>query len=297
MPTGPQPIPQMVVPIPLLGHEMCAYPGLAYEAQQDPNRIAMDDVVQPRPNLIMMDEDNVTIANIFCFGAFAGKTSGIIYHDLTGSFPFTSLDGSMCFFVLYHELNCILATPISGLDDKTIFEAFKKYFDELTAKGLKPKINIIDNQATKHIKQFLSENKCKLQLVEPHNHRVNAAERAIQTFKDAFIAALATTDVNFPLQLLDKLTLQGQNCLNLMRRSQIDPSKPTYETMNGPYDWNRYPLAPLGCKAVIYEDGDTRGSWALRGVDGWYLGPSMDHYRCDLYFIPKTQAYRISGST
>ncbi len=88
--------------------------------------IAMDDVVQPCPNLIMMDEDNVTIATIFCFGAFADKTSGIIYHDLTGLFPFISRDSSVCFFILYHyELNCILATPISELDNKTIFEAFK----------------------------------------------------------------------------------------------------------------------------------------------------------------------------
>ncbi len=23
-------------------------------------------------------------------------------------------------------------------------------------------------------------------------------------------------------------------------------------------------------------------------VDGWYLGPSMDHYKCDLYYLPKT---------
>ncbi len=249
----------------------------------------MDDVVQPCPNLIMMDEDNITIANIFCFGAFGDKTSGIVYHDLTGLFPFISLDGSVCFFVLYHyESNCILATPISGLDDKTVFKAFKKYFDELMAKGFKPKLNIMDNQATKHIKQFPSENKCKLQLVEPHNHRVDAAERAIQTFKDAFIAALATTDVDFPLQLWDKLTPQVQNCLNLIRCSQIDPSKSVYKTMNRPYNWNRYPLAPLGCKAVVHEDGDTRGSWALWGINGWYLGPSMDHYRCDLYFIPKT---------
>jgi len=48
----------------------------------------------------------------------------------------------------------------------------------------------MDNQATKRIKKFLTENDCKLQVVEPHNHRVNAAERAIQTFKAAFIAAL-----------------------------------------------------------------------------------------------------------
>jgi hypothetical protein len=252
MPTVPQPIPQMIVPIPLLGHEMRAYPGPAYEARQDHNRIVMDDVAQPRPNLSMMDEDDVKITNIFCFGAFADKTSGNVYHNLTGLSPFISLDGSVCFFVMYHyESNCILATPISGLDDKAIFEAFKKYFNELTAKGFKPKFNIMDNQATKHIKQFLSENECKLQLVEPHNHRVNAAERAIQTFKDVFIVALAATDVNFPLQLWDKLTPQVQNCLNLMRCSRIDPSKSAYKTMNGPYNWNQYPLAPLGCKAVL----------------------------------------------
>ncbi len=32
-------------------------------------------------------------------------------------------------------------------------------------------------------------------------------------------------------------------------------------------------------------------------MDKWYLGPSADHYQCDLYFVPKTRAYRISGST
>ena len=83
----------------------------------------------------------------------------------------------------------------------------------------------------------------------------------------------------------------------MMRASRVDPTKSAYEILNGPYNWNRYPLASLGCKVVIYKDGDTRGSWALRRVDGWYLGPSKDHYRCDLYFIPKTRAYRISGST
>jgi hypothetical protein len=221
-----------------------------------------------RPTLIVDDSEG-SIANLFVFGAFADKNNGIVYHDLTGSFPFMSLDGSVCFFILYHyESNSILATPIAGLDDKSIFEAYKTRFRELEAKGFKPKLNSVDNQATKHIKQFLTENECKLQLVEPHNHRVNAAERAIKTFKDAFIAALATTDSDFPLQLWDKITPQVQDTLNMMRTSRVDPAKLAYEILNGPYDWNRYPLAPLGCKAVIYEDGDTRGSWASRGVDG-----------------------------
>jgi hypothetical protein len=75
----------------------------------------------------------------------------------------------------------------------------------------------MDNQATKYIKQFLDKNECKLQLVEPHNHRVNAAERAIQMFKDAFIAALTMTNSNFPIQLWDWLTPQVQNTLNCCR--------------------------------------------------------------------------------
>jgi hypothetical protein len=136
----------------------------------------------------------------------------------------------------------------------------------------------MDNQAKKLIKKFLTEEECKLQLVEPHNHRVNAAKCAIQTFKDVFIAALATTHSELPLQLWDCLMPQVLNCLNLMRASWINPSKSAYETRFGPYNWNWYPLAPLGCKAVVYKDSDTIGSWASRSVDIWYLGPSMDHY-------------------
>ncbi len=129
-----------------------------------------------------------------------------------------------------------------------------------------------------------------MQLIEPHNHCVKAAERAIQTFKDAFIAALATTDSEFPLQLWDRLTPQVRDTLNLMQASQINPEILAYKALNGPYDWIRYPLAPLGCKAVVYKDWNTRGLWASRGIDGWYLGPSKDHYRCALYYIPETRA-------
>ncbi len=110
----------------------------------------------------------------------------------------------------------------------------------------------MDNQATKLIKQLLTKKECKLQLVEPHNHRVNAAEHAIQTFKDAFIAALATTDSNFPLQLWDKLAPQVQDTLNLLRASRIDPTILAYKALNGLYNWGQYPLAPPGCKAIIY---------------------------------------------
>ena len=126
---------------------------------------------------------------------------------------------------------------------------------------------------------------------------MNAAKRAIQTFKAAFIVALATTDSDFPLQLCDQLTPQVEDTLNLLRSLRANPSKSAYEILNGPYDWNRYPLAPLGCKAIVYEDGNTRGSLASRGMDAFFLGPAKDHYRCDNYYVPEKWAYPISGST
>ena len=105
------------------------------------------------------------------------------------------------------------------------------------------------------------------------------------------------TDSNSPLQLWDRLTPQVKDTLNSLRASRVDPTKSAYEILNGPYDWSRYPLAPLGCKAVVYEDSDARGLWASRGVDASYLGPAKDHYHCNRYYIPETRAYRISGST
>ena len=134
--------------------------------------------------------------------------------------------------------------------------------------------------------------------MEPHNHHVNAAEQAIQTFKDAFIADLATTDRDFPLQLWVKLAPQVQDTLNLIQESQINPAILVYEVLNGPYNWDRCPLAPPGCKAVIYKAPAVRGLWAsrARGTDAWYLGPLADHYWCNVYYVPERHAYRISGS-
>jgi hypothetical protein len=84
----------------------------------------------------------------------------------------------------------------------SIYNAYKTQFELLTTKGFKPKLFVMDNQATTTKKNFLTKNNRKLQLVEPHNHCINATEHAIQTFKDAFIAALAATDSNFPLPIV-----------------------------------------------------------------------------------------------
>jgi hypothetical protein len=100
------------------------------------------------------------------------------------------------------------------------------------------------NQAMKAIKSYLTPQECKLQLIKSGNHRVNAAERAVQTFKNRFIGALGTTGVDFPIQLWDKMAPQVQDVINLVRCSHINPNKSAYEALEGPYNELVPPGAP-----------------------------------------------------
>jgi hypothetical protein len=156
VPHDVQPIPAVWPPILPLFQAPPAYSGPAYGAVQGNHPPCLG------PNVID-DDETKSIVNVFCFGAFADKRDGVVYNDFTGLFPFMSLDESVCFFVMYHyETNTILATPVVGLDEKSIFKAYTMQFNNLTSKGYKSKINIMDNQATKHIKAFLTEQQCQL---------------------------------------------------------------------------------------------------------------------------------------
>ena len=133
------PVPQAATHSLPLFVDLMPYNGPAYNARMEVNYIPDDE----------------SIANVFCFGAFANKVSGVVYNDLTGNFPFMSINGSVCFFVLYHyETNAILVKPIANVDDCNIFAAYKEIFETLEAKWYKPKMNVMDNQATKYKKSF-----------------------------------------------------------------------------------------------------------------------------------------------
>ena len=82
--------------------------------------------MRPNPNMsyIHSNINDEKIANVLCFGAFANKNTDIVYNDMTRNFLFMSLDGSVCYLILYHyKTNSISATPIASLDNKSIFEA------------------------------------------------------------------------------------------------------------------------------------------------------------------------------
>ena len=146
--------------------------------------------------------------------------------------------------------------------------AYTAIFDRLKTHGLTPTFAVADNQAAPAIKAFMTAKGGQVQFVEPNNHRANAAERAIQTFKNHFISGLCTTDANFPFQLWNHLATQAEITCNILRRSRINPTVSAYEQFHGrKYDWNAHPLAPPGTRAVIHVSPAIRTSWGPRGVD------------------------------
>ena len=95
-----------------------------------------------------------------------------------------------------------------------------------------------------------------LKLVPHGCHRRNAAEVAICNFKSHFLSILAGMADDFPLQLWDKLLPQAEVTLNLLCQSNATPTISAYAHMSGPFDYNKMPLAPMGCKVQVHEKTD-----------------------------------------
>jgi hypothetical protein len=134
------------------------------------------------------------------------------------------------------------------------------------------------------------------QLVPPHVHRRNAAERAIHTFKNYFIADLCSTDKDFPLHLWDRLLPQAILSLNLLRSSHLNPRLSAWAQVNGAFTFNRTPITPPGIRVLVHETPDVRTSWAPHAVDGWYIGTASDLYRCYRVWIWETPAERTANT-
>jgi hypothetical protein len=235
--------------------------------------------------------------SVFAAIGLADVHNRVIYTDLTGAFPVTSQAGNKYMLILYeYDSNAILVEPMKNRGDAEALRAYRQLYGILTDHGLQPKLNILDNEASKALKRAIRQTGANLQLVEPNNHRVNAAERAVRTFKNHFIAGLCSTNPRFPVSLWDKLLPQAVLTLNLLRTSRLNPNLSAHAQIFGLFDYNKTPLAPPGTRALIFEDPDTRQSWAPHGKEAWYIGPAMEHYRCYTFYIPETNGTRISGT-
>ena len=77
-------------------------------------------------------------------------------------------------------------------------------------------------------------------------------KKAIQTFKDHFVAVLCGTDENFPLQRWCQILRQAEHQLNMLRKSRTNPAISVFEQMHGQHQYKAYSCAVLGCELEIH---------------------------------------------
>jgi hypothetical protein len=105
---------------------------------------------------------------------------GQLYTDLTGKFRVRSSKGNSYAMVCYvYDCNYVKAIPMRSRSASEWVKAYDHIHQELTVKGFKPKLQALDNEASSALKHFFTTIYAEYQLVPPHSHRRNAAERAI----------------------------------------------------------------------------------------------------------------------
>ena len=218
--------------------------------------------------------------------------------DQTGRFPITSQKGNKYTMVAIElDGNYIDAEPLKSRKTRDLIEAYQKIYARWKATGVVcPNWHILDNEAPEEFKQAIRQNGCRVELTPADMHRRNAAERAIQTYKSHFIAIQAGVADDFPIHQWDELIPQAVLTLNLLRQSHVAPNVSAYAYHHGPFDYNRMPLAPMGCAVQFHIKPTRRKTWGERASDGWYLKTSPEHYRCHVVFVKQTRSKRITDT-
>ena len=115
-----------------------------------------------------------------------------------------------------------------------------------------------------------------------------------QKFKAHFISILAGVNDNFPIRLWDKLLPQAELTLN--RQGNFNLKLLAYAYLFEIFDYNRLPLAPLGCAVQVHIPPKCCTSWGVHARKRWYIGCAWDHYCLHTYVNNVTKREKVSDA-
>jgi hypothetical protein len=188
------------------------------------------------------------------------ELNGMISTYQSGRFPVKSSKGKSYIMVLYnYDSNGILAKTMKSRKAPELVAAYNELHQQLLDGGIKPVLQRLDNEVSKVLIQAIKDKGINFQLASPNDHRLNPAERAIQTFKNHLIAILHGCDRKFPARLWCQIIPQVVMTLNMLRRLRINPRLSAHTQISGVFDYNRTPLAPIGTRTVVHERTTQQG--------------------------------------
>ena len=157
-------------------------------------------------------------------------------------------------------------------EDTSMVEAFTSIYSELEEAGHKPKIHILDNKWSRAVQNFLIKKGTERQKLEAHNHNVNAAEPAVKTAKLHIIAHVSMLDHQCPIQLWSKMLPKIQDTLNMLHTSRNNNKLTAHEELNGKFDWNWTPIAPLGTRGMLFIHPGSRNTFVTHCEEAFTVG-------------------------
>ena len=216
--------------------------------------------------------------------------------DGTGRIPTPSMKGNKYVLVSVYD-GYIKMQAHRDRSAEDYVKTYTELFAFMQARNKVISVQRLDNEKSSDLEELFKASNIPYQYVPPHCHRALKAERAIRSAKNHIIATWCTADPEFPMSQWDELLEQAEISLNHLRGCTSNLSVSAYEGMYGkPYDFLAHPIAPPGMRIQVHEKPTQRATWGVHGVDGFYLGPALDHYRCWRTYITRTQSKRISDT-
>jgi hypothetical protein len=223
--------------------------------------------------------------------------TGLVFSNQTGHFLITSNRGHayLVIFCIY-DANFITSVPIKNCTKQELLCAYQITYKYLSSHGFKPRLHKMDNKISKDVKDFIQSQKTTLQYTPLDIHCTNSAEQAIHTWKNHFTAGITSLSKSFPIANWCCLTNQCNYTINMLRPCCQNPLLSTFEAMEGSYLFDATPMAPPGTEVLVHLKLTCCKLWSFHASNGWYIGPSLKHYRCICAIMEGTGGKRLTDT-
>jgi hypothetical protein len=223
--------------------------------------------------------------------------TGLVFSDQAGRFPITSNRGHAYLVNFYiYDANFIASVPIKNRTKQELLRAYQITYEYLSSCGFKPRLHKMDNETSKNVKDFIKSQKTSLQYTPLDIHCTNSAKQAICTWKNHFTAGIASLPTSFPITIWCHLTNQWDYTINMLCPCRQNPLLSAFEAMEGSYLFDATPMAPPGTKVLVHLKPTHCKSWCFDASNGWYIGPSLKHYRCICAIMEGTGGKRLADT-
>ncbi len=137
------------------------------------------------------------------------EVKSLMYEDQTGLFLAVSSLGNKYVMILHHvDSNSSWSEAMQNQLGGELILARARALARMQHRGLIPKHQILDNQASMEYKAAIKASGMTYELVSPKENQRNMAEKAIQTFKDNFVGVLSGCAPSMPIHLWCQLLPQ-----------------------------------------------------------------------------------------